>query len=98
MAKGKSKKLKLLKGEKIMYAVIIFLFILIPIMEVYTSSVVTRSNIELEELKSSIEKQKETNESLSMQIDELASIESIEGIAETTGLSYNNGNIKTIDE
>ena len=51
-----------------------------------------------ENLRSKIDSQNNTNEALSMQIDELASIENIQSIASASGLSYNNSNIKTIDE
>lgn len=93
MSRKKGKKLKLLKGEKIMYFVIVFLIALVPILNVYTSAIVTRTNIDVEELKSNIEHQKEENESLSMQIDELASLENIQAIAKEYGLSYDNTNI-----
>ncbi|MBQ6841054.1 MAG: cell division protein FtsL [Bacilli bacterium] len=96
MARNKGKKLKLLKGEKIMYGVIVLLIALIPILNVYTSAIVTRTNIAVEELKNNIENQKEENESLSMQIDELASLENIQAIAKEYGLSYNNTNILQI--
>ena len=97
MAKKKGKRLKLLKGELVMYCVILLLlFVAIPVMHVYTSSIITKTNIEVEELKSNIEKQKEENESLSMQIDELASLENIQEIAAEYGLSYNNTNILKI--
>lgn len=96
MARNKGRKLKLLRGEKIMYFVIIFLVAIIPLLNVYTSSVVTRTNIEVEELKTDIEKQKEENESLSMQIDELASLENIQNVAKEYGLSYDNTSILII--
>ena len=51
---------------------------------------------ELEKLKSNIEDQELTNQSLSMQIDELASLENIQKIAEEYGLSYINDNIKIV--
>ena len=78
MKKNRGRRLKLLKGEKMMYGVIVVLIALIPILNVYTSAVVTRTNIEVEELKSNIEKQTQDNESLTMQIDELASLENIQ--------------------
>ena len=96
MSKNKGKRLKLLKGEKIMYGIIILLLALIPIFNVYTSSLITQTNIELEQLKNNIDNQKEENESLSMQIDELASLENIQEIAKEKGLSYDNTNILQI--
>lgn len=96
MKKRNSKNVRLLKGEKFMYFIIFLLIVLIPTCNVYTSSLITESNIELEELKSNIEKQKEDNESLSMQIDELASLENIKNVASEYGLSYDNTNILII--
>lgn len=94
--KKTGKKLRLLKGEKAMYAVILITALLIPVLNIYTSSVLTRSNIELEEVKADIEMQNSENESLSMQIDELASLENIQSVAKDRGLSYNNTNILVI--
>ncbi|MBQ4061132.1 MAG: hypothetical protein IJD46_03810, partial [Bacilli bacterium] len=58
----------------------------------------SESNIEVEKIKSKIDKQTSTNESLSMQINELASLENIQEVASKYGLSYINDNIKTISE
>ena len=53
-------------------------------------------NFEVEKQKKEIEIQKKTNESLAMTIDELASLTKIQEVAEQQGLSYNNGNIKSV--
>ena len=94
----KGKKVKLLKGEKFMYFLLIVLLIGIPIFNVYTSSLLNETNNKLERVKKKIEKQELVNQGLSMQIDELASLENIQAIAEKYGLSYNNSNIKSIDK
>lgn len=96
MASKNKKKLKLLKGEKFMYGLLICLILAIPMFNVYTSSLLSETNNELEKLKNNIEKQELTNQSLSMQIDELASLENIEKVAEEYGLSYINDNIKIV--
>lgn len=96
MASKKTKKLKLLKGEKFMYGLIIMLLLAIPMFNVYTSSLLSETNNEVEKLKNNIESQKLVNQSLTMQVDELASLENIQKIAEEYGLSYVNGNIKII--
>lgn len=96
MASKNKRKLKLLKGEKFMYGLLICLILTIPMFNVYTSSLLSETNNELEKLKNNIEKQELTNQSLSMQIDELASLENIEKIAEEYGLSYINDNIKIV--
>lgn len=96
--KKKSKKVKLLKGEKAMYVLLLFLLIAIPVFNVFTSSMLSETNNEVEKITKNIEKQELTNQGLSMQIDELASLENIQTIAENHGLSYNNSNIKTVGE
>lgn len=97
MAK-KNKKLKLLKGEKAMYVLLLFLLLAVPMFNVYTSSLLSETNNEVEKLNKNIEKQELVNQGLSMQIDELASLENIQSIAEENGLSYNNSNIKSVGE
>ena len=57
-----------------------------------------QSNIEVSKLKNKIENQTKTNESLNMQINELASLDNIKALADDLGLSYNNNNIKNINE
>ena len=81
-----------------MFLVAFFGFVVMPISYVYTKALLSETNIELEKIESKIYSQNNTNEALSMQIDELASIENIQSIASANGLSYNNSNIKTIDE
>lgn len=93
------KRIKLLKGEKFMFFLIVFFgFIVMPTSWVYTKALLSETSIELEKINSKIDSQNDKNEALSMQIDELASIENIQSIASANGLSYNNSNIKTIDE
>ena len=95
MAK-KGQKIKLLKGEKFMYGLLISLLLAIPMFNVYTSSLLSETNNEVEKIKDNIESQELVNQSLSMQVDELASLENIQKIEEEYGLSYVNGNIKII--
>lgn len=99
MRTKKVKRIKFLKGEKFMFFItVIFGLIVMPAAWVYTKALLTETNIELEKIESKIEAQTDTNEALSMQIDELASIDNIQAIASENGLSYNNNNIKTITE
>ena len=97
MAK-KGKKVKLLKGEKMMYALLLVLIVAIPLFNVYTSSLLSETNNEVEKLRKNIERQELVNQGLSMQIDELASLENIQSVADNFGLSYNNSNIKSVGE
>lgn len=95
MAK-KGKKIKLLKGEKMMYTLLLVLIVAIPLFNVYTSSLLSETNNEVEKIRKNIERQELVNQGLSMQIDELASLENIQNVADNFGLSYNNSNIKSV--
>lgn len=90
------KSVRFLKGEKIFIFLICVFGVLAPILTVSSKSILSRSNIDLERLKKKVEKQKNINESLEMQVNELASLSSIQDIAKSYGLSYNNDNIIVI--
>lgn len=96
MKKTKTKKIKFLKCEKLMYFILVLLCVLIPISNVFTKGLLSETNIEKETLKKNIAKEVKINESLSMQIDELASLDNIKKIAAELGLSYISDNIKTV--
>lgn len=99
MRTKKVKRIKFLKGEKLMiFLTFFFGFVVMPVSWVYTKALLSESNIELEKVKSKIARQNDANEALSMQIDELASIDNIQNIVMASGLEYNNNNIKTIAE
>ncbi len=91
------KKVTMLKGEKFMYILILIALVLFPIGTVYTKAVLSESNISLEQMRSKIETQEGINESLSMQVDELASLDKIQEVASSQGLTYNNDNIKNVE-
>lgn len=81
-----------------MYLLILFLFLAIPTVNVFSKALLSETNIKNEKLKSKIEKQESANESLQMQIDELVSMENIQKIAKEYGLSFRSDNIiKTYD-
>ncbi len=99
MRTKKVKRVKFLKGEKFMFVLVaLFGLVITPAAWVYTKALLSETNIELEKIKTKIEKQNDANEALGMQIDELASIDNIQSIASASGLSYNNSNIKTIND
>lgn len=94
--KKSSKKIKILKGEKLLYFILFFLVVAVPISNVFIKALLSETNIEVEQLKNKIEKQSNINESLNMQINELASLDKIQEVAKNIGLSYNNDNIKIV--
>lgn len=86
------------KMDKLMIFIIILLGIFVPVSVVFSQATLSKSNIEVERMKSKVEKQTNTNQSLSMQVDELASLSNIQDIAKEYGLSYNNDNIIVIND
>ena len=90
------KRLKLSKFEKFIYSLAVFLLVIAPVSIVFSQSTLAKINFEVEKQKKEISAQKKTNESLSMTIDELASLTKIQEVAEQQGLSYNNNNIKSV--
>ncbi|HIT10399.1 MAG TPA: cell division protein FtsL [Candidatus Onthousia faecigallinarum] len=92
------KRVKMSKFERLIYTFAIVLAISAPVTIVFSQATLSQINFEVEKVKKEIKEQTKTNESLSMKINELASLDKIEEIAEEEGLSYNNDNIKTVDE
>ena len=54
-------------------------------------------NIEVEKIKSQVKTQTEANQGLTMKINELASLENVNEVANNTGLAYNNSNIRIVN-
>ncbi len=94
--KKKAKLKKRLRGEGAIYFTLILILLAIPVCSVYTKAVLSESNIALEKVKSEIKEQENINESLKMEISELASLDAIQKTAAENGLTYQNGNIKVV--
>ncbi|MCI7554192.1 MAG: cell division protein FtsL [Tenericutes bacterium] len=91
--KKSRKKVKFYTLDKFMITLIVLLVVAMPVLIVYSKSTLSESNIELERIKRKIEKQESINESVSMKINELASLSNIQDVAKEKGLDYNNDNI-----
>ncbi|MBQ7105697.1 MAG: cell division protein FtsL [Bacilli bacterium] len=85
------------KFEKLLYSFAIFLLVLAPLATVFSQATLSKINYDVEKLKNEISAQEKTNESLAMKISELASLDKIQEVAESEGLSYNNSNIKSVN-
>lgn len=94
--KKKNKFKKRLRGESAIYFTLFLILLAIPVCNVYTKAILSESNIALEEIKSDIKEQENLNESLKMEISELASLDTIQKTAIENGLTYKNGNIKVV--
>ena len=91
--KKSRKKVKFYTLDKFMITLIVLLVVAMPVLIVYSKSTLSESNLELERIKRKIEKQESINESVSMKINELASLSNIQDVAKEKGLDYNNDNI-----
>lgn len=94
--KNKTIKLKSLERKVTVLGAIV-LFALWGI-SFFAKNTLSSVNIEVERLSRKIKEQKEVNQSLSMKINELASLENINAVANQSGLAYNNNNIRIVTE
>lgn len=90
------KRLKMSKFERLLY---IFTFVMVlatPFALVFSQATLSEINFQVEKTKKEITTQEKKNTSLTMKINELASLEKIQTVAKEQGLSYNNHNIRTV--
>ena len=92
------KKKKMFEQERTYWLIIALILFAIPVANVYTKAILSETNIELEEAKEDVERQKNTNDSLRTEIYELASLDKIQLVAQEDGLQYNNENIIVVTE
>ena len=95
--KKMKKVLKIGKFEKLIYTFVFVLMLASPFAVVFLQATFSEVNIEVEQIKKEIKTQEKKNESLSMKINELASLDKIIEVAHEQGLSYNNDNIKSVE-
>ena len=95
--KVKNKK-KTTKLERFLYKSFISLSIILVVSIVFSQISLSKVNLEVEKLKIKVNEQENVNQSLTMKINEMASLENINEISLQLGLSYNNENIKTVTQ
>ena len=88
---------KLTFFEKMLFLITITLLVFFHVMSIFAKSSLSQINYEVEETKEEVSKQSKENESIQMVINELASLENLENIAKSSGLSYTSDSIKMID-
>ena len=66
------------------------------VLKIFCTAGVSHLSMEVEKLRSSINQQEKTNESLTMKVSELTSFEKIKDVVSDMGLAYNNDNIVVI--
>ena len=92
----KKNKIGKLNREKRFIVVGAFLLLFLWGISFFMKNSLASINIEVERLSRDIKEQKEVNQSLAMKINELASLENVNVVANQIGLAYNNDNIRLI--
>ena len=98
MKKNKKSFAKLQKFEKKYTTVGTIALLLLWVVSFFTKVSLSSVNVEVERLSKQVTKQEKTNQSLTMKINELASLENIQTVANSEGLAYNNGNIIIVNK
>jgi cell division protein FtsL len=92
------KRLKLCKGERILYKTAIICFFLMLTINVFGAVNVGSLSMTNEKLRFEIRTQEKRNESLVMKFNELTAFDKIKDVVKEMGLAYNNDNIIIISE
>ena len=92
------KRLKMSKFERLLYIFTLVMVLMTPFALVFSQATLSEINFEVEKTKKQISSQQKKNTSLTMKINELASLEKIQTVAKEQGLSYNNNNIRTVTD
>lgn len=95
---AKKKKLKITRGEKLLYMMAFFTFLGTLLVQVFCGASVGHLNMNVEVLKYNIETQEKKNESLVMQVNELTAFDKVKDVVAAMGLGYNNENIIVVSE
>ncbi len=92
----RKKKIKLFRIERMMIKICTILLVIFPVSIVLSKAALSNVNLEVEKLKREVITKQNSNESLTMKVNELKSLANIDVIAENEGLSYNSDNIIVI--
>lgn len=99
MRQRKKTRVLITKGEKILYTTAgIASFLALFVIPYLGSAKVGNLSLSIEKTKYEITEQEKTNESLTMQVNELTSFANIKDIVNQMGLAYNNDNIVVVDK
>ena len=86
------------KFERLIYTFTLVVLLSTPFVLVFSKATLSKINYDVERTKKNIAVQEKKNESFSMKVNELASLEKIQEVAKEQGLSYNNNNIRVIQD
>lgn len=96
MKKTKKRKMRITKGERLLYMSAIFCFAMTMVLKIFCGAGVSHLSMSVEKMRYEIENQEKKNESLVMKVNELTSFDKIKDIVSDMGLAYNNDNIVVV--
>ena len=96
MKKNKISKIKVTKGERLLYTTAIICFTMTMVLKIFCGAGVSHLSMKVEKMNYEIATQEKKNESLVMKVNELTSFDKIKDIVSDMGLAYNNDNIVVI--
>ena len=94
MKKQNQKKSKI---NKVVLTFSILMALIFPLFSVYSKSLLSKVNYEVEEIKEEKAEISKSNEDLKMQVNELASLSNLEEVAKKLGLNYTYNNVKIVE-
>ncbi len=87
---------RLTRVERLMTISVMLMVVSFPLFTIVTKAQLTSVNIRVERLKRQVSAQNKVNESLTMKVNQLVSLENLQSVALEKGLVYNSNNIVTI--
>lgn len=96
--KKSQKKQRQNKREKLLYRVFVVISIFLVLGIIYSRAMLSKINLEIQELSGIIKQETDDNQSLAMKINEMVSLDKIREVSKEQGLTYNNNNIKSVIE
>lgn len=96
--KKKKRVNKNLRREKFVYRSFAILTVFLIVGIIYSRAMLSKINLEVQDLNDKISMETDDNQSLAMKINEMVSLEKIQQVSSELGLKYDNDNIRSVLE
>lgn len=96
--KKKKRVNKNLRREKFVYRSFAVLTVFLIVGIIYSRAMLSKINLEVQDLNNKISMETDDNQSLAMKINEMVSLEKIQQVSSELGLKYDNDNIRSVLE
>ena len=96
--KKKKRVNKDLRREKFIYRSFAILTVFLIVGIIYSRAMLSKINLEVQDLNNKISMETDDNQSLAMKINEMVSLEKIQQVSSELGLKYDNDNIRSVSE